>query len=264
MKKTTIILFTTLLLISCNSKTPQETQKSVLNLNNSGSIEQSQNTESNSSGSVETNSSSGETQELVQKVEGLDIDLVKFNEIYKQALYNSGQAKDEAKSQINNCVELWGNIISKYRGYEVVGFEKSTDLDKTLIEIGINLLTASDFSTGGKMEIAHSELEKVRMTIMKIRQENNIKSISDDMLIVHNKMEEIVENGATKDDNKIQELKTDIQKLKEYNTDKDEYKKMLSDFENAVNSLKDLSGNDYNTKLKELKPLFIKMYMKFG
>ena len=203
-------------------------------------------------------------EEVVPSVEWLENSLEVFNYIFKYVLLNSWQWEKVAIPLSKVAVLKWGKIIKKYSWYNVKWFEKTIYLSDKIDAIGVKLLTASNYISEWKMDLWHTELEEVRMEISIIRQENSIKSISDDMLVVHNKMEELIEWWEIKDLKKIEDLKSSIQILKEYNTDNEDYSKMLWDFENVINSLNDLLWQDYIERISELKPLFIKMYMKFG
>lgn len=195
---------------------------------------------------------------------GLQEDLVDFNETYKQALFNTWKGNEIAIEQTKKTMQKWQNIAVKYEYKEAEGFSNTPDLYSKILEINTYTIKANELVSENKLSEAHEELEMVRKLIAQLRQENNIKNISDDMLIVHDIMEEIVEDGVNKNMQHYESIKKWIQELYIYNTENDEYKNMLWNYESFILQLEKMSWNEYTTKLEELKPIFVKMYLKFG
>ncbi len=239
MKKLTILIFLTFLLVSCNT-----TEKTI---------------------KVDTsNAQTTDTQEKKETISWLEIDLDEFNKIYKQALFNTWKWNEVWVEQTKQTLTSWENIVSKYKGKIVEKFSNTNDLDSKLLAIEEYIKKADSMLTNAEFAEAHEQLEMVRKSIFEIRQENWIQSISDDMLVVHNVMENIVNEADSKNLEDYSLIKEWISKLKIYNTDNEEYIKMLLDYEYLVNRLETSSWDEYKIILEELKPSFIKMYLKFG
>lgn len=260
MKKIFVAIFLVSILISCWKKEETILVKDISNKE----IIQVQDIKTDSWTISESWSVNEDNQPQDLSVSWLEEDFVRFNKNYKLALYDSWKANSWAINEINVVVEEAWNLISKYRWAKVKWFEKTADLDEKLVSLWVYSLNASDFATSWKMESAHTELEKIRILISEIRQQNWIVSISDDMLKVHNKMEEIVWSPDKKNKDKIEELKQLTNVLKTYNTDNDEYKNMLWEFEKKITNLWQSSWEEYKKELIMLKSLYIKMYLKFG
>lgn len=262
MQKILISIFVTFLLVSCFWNDEVKSKEPKLNLNNLW------NTSTWNTSTWTTKTSSwivkNESVSKIPEASWLEKAIEEFNVNYKKALLSTWEWNQISIWLTKNITEQWWAIISNYRWYNVKWFEKTLDLDNKLIAIGINLLNASDYVTSGKMDLAHQELEKVGVVVSKIREENGIKSIREDMQTVQDKIEEIISDPENKDTKKFEALSSWIQKLSEYNADNKEYKKMLWDFEKMVINVSNLSWKEYKTKLTELKESFKKMYLKFG
>ncbi|MDP2091144.1 MAG: hypothetical protein Q8K30_06130 [Candidatus Gracilibacteria bacterium] len=263
MKKILLAICFTVLLVGCFGNDDEvKTQSTNLSTNNTGATS----TGNTSTGVTKTNSGElkNKGEATLPEASGLVKDIEDFNVNYKKALISTSEGSQISIGLTKNITEKWGNIISNYRGYKVVGFEKTVGLDDKLIAIGINLLNASDYVTSGKMDLAYEELLKVGVSINKMREENGIKSIRDDMQSLKDKIQLIVNDGDNKDANKFKDLGTQIEKLIEYNTDNKEYKQILGDLEKLIINVSNLTGQDYNYKLIELKSEMEKFYVKFG
>lgn len=270
MKKIFIAVILTLLLVWCFWNNQNDKDKDVkLNLNNSWTIVTStgtSNTVSTSTWTKSTNSWTINNDNVIEVPEAswFQKDLEDFNVNYKKALISTSEWSQISIGLTKNITEKWWTIISNYRWYKVTWFEKTLWLDEKLIAIGINLLNASDYVTSWKMDLAHEELLKVWTSISKIKEENGIKSIRDDMQSLQDKIQLIINDWDNKDANKFKDLGAQIEKLTEYNTDNKEYKQMLWDLEKLIINVSNLTWQDYKNKLIELKTSTEKFYVKFG
>lgn len=262
MKKIIFTILVTFLLVSCFWNDEVKSKEPKLNLINSWSTS----TWKTNSWTTKTSSwlLKNESGSIIPDASWLEKALEEFNVNYKKALLSTSEWSQISIWLTKNITEQWWSIISNYRWYKVKWFEKTLDLDDKLISVGINLLNASDFVTSWKMDLAHQELEKVGVVISKIREENGVKSIREDMQTVQDKIEEIISDSEKKDTKKFEALSLWIKKLSEYNTDNKDYKKMLWDFEKTVINVSNLSWKEYKAKLIEIKESFKKMYLKFG
>lgn len=190
--------------------------------------------------------------------------LTAFNNIYKKALFNTWKLNEEWVKQTEQALEEWNELMNKFVWKKVVWYQKTEKLDNKLEKIGKFISEANTFVSEWNMPEAHEKLEHVRKEIRKIRQENWVKSISDDMLTVHDIMETIVDHKWDKNLAEFDEINIWIEALERFNIWNNEYEEMLLSFKNIVIELSKLEWEDYTTKLKELKPKFIKIYMKFG
>lgn len=263
MKKILLAICFTVLLVWCFWNDDEvKTQSTNLSTNNTGATS----TWNTSTWVTKTNSweLKNKWEATLPEASWLVKDIEDFNVNYKKALISTSEWSQISIGLTKNITEKWWNIISNYRWYKVVWFEKTVWLDDKLIAIGINLLNASDYVTSWKMDLAYEELLKVGVSINKMREENGIKSIRDDMQSLKDKIQLIVNDWDNKDANKFKDLGTQIEKLIEYNTDNKEYKQILWDLEKLIINVSNLTWQDYNYKLIELKSEMEKFYVKFG
>lgn len=270
MKKIIISITLVLLLTWCfwNNQKDQNTGWK-LNLDNSWTLITSTGTTNTGATSTWTKNTKSwtwinEEQTSLPETSWLEKDIEEFNVNYKKALISTAEWSQISIGLTKNITEKWWAIISNYRWYKVKWFEKTIWLDDKLITIGINLLNASDYVTSWKMDLAHEELLKVWESISKMREENGIKSIRDDMQTLQDKVQLIIKDWDVKDTNKFKDLATQIEKLTSYNTDNKEYKQMLWDLEKLIINVSNLTWQDYKNKLIELKTATEKFYVTFG
>ena len=191
-------------------------------------------------------------------------DLEGFNKNYKKAFLNLWLWNKTSIEQIKKISDQWWKIIIKYRWFNVKWVEKTEKLDEKLVIVGIYLLNTTDYNMPDKKDLAKEELEKVGILISKIKQENNINSLSDDMYTFKTNIEKLILDWKIKDSAKIEELRLWIKKLNQYKVKGKEYKKMLSEFEKSLIDFNKLSWKEYVSKLPELKKIFMKMYLLYG
>ncbi len=191
--------------------------------------------------------------------------LALFNRMYKPALLATAKEDlskvDQAMKKADQAREI---IRPLYENNELTDFAKSEDPESKLDQIAKHIKDASALVAEKKYEDAHEELEQVRKKLFNLRQENNIPSISDDLLIFHDIMEEVIESEK-KDKEEIKKLQEALEPLAKYNANNAIYKAALDSLQKAVDELgyRD-AGEEYKKAITDLKPAFINLYIKFG
>lgn len=146
-----------------------------------------------------SNTNEGETPSEIEVSNSITHDqfesrVYEFNEIYKKALFSTGQNKvEEAAQSVPMALEKWNEIEKVASDNTLTDYFINEGWEAKLIQIGDHVRTSNDLMGDSKLSLAHEELEQVRLLFRDLREENNIKSISDEMLYVHDHMEEIVE-----------------------------------------------------------------------
>lgn len=205
-----------------------------------------------------------EKKEEEEKNKTFDEELSEYNEVYKKALFSTGQEKkDEALKTTQESTNKWKEISSKHAGNQPKEYKKS-NWGEFISEINALQNKANELTKEGKNKEAHEELELVRKKIKEVRQENGIKNISDDMLIFHDVMEKLIEL-KTKEEfmEGIDELKITFTELKGYSLG-EEYGSLIFNIEKTISEIENSTPENYIEKRDNLKPAFIKAYLKFG
>lgn len=190
-------------------------------------------------------------------------DLNSFNSVYKKALFSTWKwKKQEAEESLPKARNLFNQIRSDYSWLKLENFESTKDFDWFLEEITVLMWDAYSLMDMWDLTWAHEELELVRKRIMEVRQENWIKNISDDMLVFHDIMEEVVESWE-KDMEKLSLLADNLLVLKQYHQDNDKYVELYIKLQNVIDMLRATDWVDYQQNLQQLKPAFIEIYLQF-
>lgn len=189
-----------------------------------------------------------------------------FNNVYKQALFATGKGEESSIKPLVGSLGMWENIEKKYLSGTIEEFSKTPDYKERLIFIWDLMRNAEKLvSENKKYAESHEELEMVREKLKELRQENGIKNISDDMLVVHGLIEEIVLLGSDRNSWLLLSLKNYIPNLRKYNEWNEAYKEALDKFENTFLELYKVNKpQEYGEKVKELKPAFTEFYLNFG
>lgn len=189
-----------------------------------------------------------------------------FNEVYKKALFTTGQKKtEEAQQSTPKSLQMWQDIVAKYGDTPPTGYQQSADWSGTLNEILILEEKAANLVDQGEFVEAHENLEQVRKTLRSLRQENNVTHISDFMLTFHDEMELVVEAPS------LEEAQPHIDKLVEYiepiktHSDNPDYQAEVSKLTNLVTQLANAETEEaFKEAQSKIRPAFIQLYLQYG
>lgn len=191
-----------------------------------------------------------------------DLDL--FNTLYKKALFETGKEKlDTVQKSMKDALAWWNALVQTHTGKTLTVFSATQDPWQVLLSIDEHMQQAQTFVDQKNYSEAHEELEQVRKILFTLRQENDIKNISDDFLLFHDVMEKVVET-AEKDMVQLQKLSKYGKILWSYYPDNEQYQTFVATLNDIVTALIAQEGEKYQQTLTKLKPAFIKAYLAFG
>jgi len=195
-----------------------------------------------------------------------DVRVAEFNEAYKKALLSTGQEKaEEALKSSEDANNLWIGIFNDFVNNQPQEYKETTDWVERMKSLSTLIITSNDMVKEGEFKEAHEKLEMVRKKMREIREENNIRNISDDMLTFHDVMEEVAEAETRAEiDDKMVDLKINFTVLKDYNEGDEKYEEKLKKLENVISEVDNSDESTFIEKRDKLKPAFIELYMMFG
>lgn len=214
--------------------------------------------------------------DIVDQADATDVEVVKniifderleeFNKIYKKALLLTGQENtEEAVKTTKEAYDLWIVIFNDFVNNQPKEYRETRDWALRMKSLSSEIVAAESFAERGEMKEAHEKLELVRKNIREIREENNIKNISSDMLVFHDIMEELLLiKTKAEAETKIVELKISFATLKSYNYGNLEYEEMIQKLEKAISEIDNSTEDIFKEKSEKLKPIFVDFYMQFG
>ncbi len=199
-------------------------------------------------------------------IKTFDSEVKEFNEIYKTALFATSKGKRvEAENATMDSYQQWKLIVKEYAQNQPAEYRKVGDWAIKLKELEKIEEDAIELVLKDKTEEAHEKLELFRERLMELRKESGIKNISDDMLVFHDILEEVVKTENREEVlKKMPDLKISFTVLKEYYQDNTQYKEMIKDLENIIAELDSVSEKRFDEVKLKLKPAFIALYIQFG
>lgn len=196
-------------------------------------------------------------------VSTFETDVQEFHQDYKRALFTTGQEKvDEAKQSTETSLKKWKNIEEEYKSVQPKEYLGTQNWNESLESIRVLLENANMLCQNEQFLEAHELLEDVRKKLFTMREQNNRKNLSDQMLIFHDIMEELIEKKE-EDPQLLAMLQKEIIPIAEkqgvpaYQDLSQKLKKMTLD-------LSEKEGESYYLALQEIKRVFVALYLQFG
>jgi hypothetical protein len=198
-------------------------------------------------------------------IKTFDGQVKEFNEVYKKALFATGkEKKEESKKNMSMSLSLWQKVVDNFKEQQPNEYKSTLDWGGSLDEILALEKSADKLVKEEKFQEAHEELEVVRKKLKELRQDNNVKNISDDMLIFHDIMEEVIEiESLDKAKGHFDELVLSFSELRKYAFGS-KYEEKLKKLEKALMDIVGSSKDDFKENRDKIKPLFIDIYLVFG
>jgi vacuolar-type H+-ATPase subunit I/STV1 len=189
-----------------------------------------------------------------------------FNDVYKDALFATGQDREDAEAATVSTLSLWEQVEASFRDARPAEYASTADWSATIDGIGELVREARELVSRGDFSAAHDKLERVREWLREVRAENNVASLSDLMLTFHDTMEEAVERGADKDDALVRRLRAELEPIAAWEGHRGDaaYQAMAGEIAAIVKLMIVSEGDEYQAQLQQLKPAFIKLYLAFG
>lgn len=194
-----------------------------------------------------------------------DVEAAKFNTYYKTALIATRQG-DAPKSEIalQSAITSWRDIANYYRSNQPVDYMKTKDWLAKINNIYELVIKAENFIPQKKLAEAHGNLVAIGQALSAMRQENDKKTIGDDLLSFYENVKAASDApDKTEVMKKLPDLKLRFTILKEYNINA-EYKKEIGNLEEIIGAIDRLEGPDWAKAHKALEPAFNQLFLRFG
>lgn len=183
----------------------------------------------------------------------------------KALLLLSGKEQEEELINIaQKSLKAWEVFVVEFKDNQPKEFERTRDWNRKLTAILEHERKANELTLEGELGLAKKENELAGEIYSKIKKENNILEISDEMLAFYKSIEKIISAEAREDIKKeLPELKYNFTVLKEFNID-DKYNELIARLEEIISDLdKLLDGPDFRKAQAELEPVFMELYMGY-
>lgn len=163
-----------------------------------------------------------------------------------------------------NLAEAGDEIAKRYSKNKPIEYSKTSEWEKELVDIAMQSKKINELVKEKNLAQTRELVNNVRFKLQKIRRENNIKNISDDMLDLQVAVDRLNAESQKKQSlDAINDFKFNFTKLKEYRLG-EEYDKIISEIEAVISQVDYTTGSSFESAKQKLKPLFIKLLINFG
>lgn len=188
-----------------------------------------------------------------------------INQTYKKgALLDFENNETSILDSSSKSLLAWEEMYKVFGSEQPEKYKKTDDWHEKVQLILEHEKRANKFLKNGEEEQAKGELAQSREIFGKIKEENNINSISTEMLDVYKDIL-VVANAQNKQEAEpsLQKLKYKFTVLKEHNFD-DNSSKLLLDMEKTIGQLdRSADGPEFKKAQADLKIIFEKIYMEY-
>lgn len=165
-----------------------------------------------------------------------------------------GQATSES-------LKAWEVFVKTFKDEQPEEYKRTKDWDKKLLQILKHERKADELFKEGKPDQASKELKESEQIYKRIKEENGITDISEEILAMYDEVQAIArakKKSEIKED--LLSLKLKYTALKEYEFDNN-YKKQMANLEEAIATLdKSLDGPDFQQAQKKLEKIFLAIF----
>ncbi len=170
----------------------------------------------------------------------------------------------ETVSAVSESLKAWEKFVFAFKDDQPIEYQKTRDWEKKLIIILEHARKADELVKENKLSQAGEETKMLRKIFKKIKEENGILDISDEMIAFYETGKKITETDTREEVAlNLPDLKYRFTVLKEYSIDEsyDELMKKLEDIIAKLDKL--LDGPDFRKAQSELAPVFMELYLKY-
>lgn len=201
----------------------------------------------------------------VQKEVILEEVVKEINNAYKMAMLLSGKEKEEEMAKAApKSLKAWEEFVSAFKDKQPEAYRRTRNWDRKLLEILEHERKADELVKENRLREAQIEMEASRKMFKKIKEENNILNISEEMVALYGATKKVVAaNNKEETLENMRDFKLKFTILKAYNID-EEYNQLLFKLEKLIGNIdKLLDGPDFRKAQSELEPVFLELYMEY-
>ena len=183
----------------------------------------------------------------------------------KMAIFLTLNESDEGTlSAVSASLQTWEKFVFAFKDNQPIEYQKTRDWDRKLITILEHARKADELVKENKLPQAGEETKKIREIFKKIKEENGILDISDEMIAFYEVGKKVTEADTREDVAlSLPDLKYRFTVLKEYSIDED-YDQLIKKLEDIIAKLdKFLDGPDFRKAQSELAPVFMELYLEY-
>ncbi|MCK5211149.1 hypothetical protein KAJ89_00445 [Candidatus Parcubacteria bacterium] len=171
---------------------------------------------------------------------------------------------EETVSAVSESLQAWEKFVFAFKDNQPIEYQKTRDWDRKLMIILEHARKADELVKENKLAEAGEETKMLREIFKKIKEENGILDISDEMIAFYEAGKKVIEAGTREEVAlKLPDLKYRFTILKEYSIDED-YDELIKKLEEIIAKLdKFLDGPDFRKAQSELEPVFMELYLKY-
>jgi hypothetical protein len=189
-----------------------------------------------------------------------------FDSVYKDAREATGNGQaDEAETKAPEAAGIWAQIEKNFAGSQPAEYAKTANWESAIRGIGDLMREADRLTAQGQLEAAHAKLVEARDWLKEIREENQVRSLTDLMIDLSAAVDDVADSPA-KDAVKLQELRRRLEPVaawEEYRADAS-YQAMVGELTEVIKLLQIYDGDEYRTELEKLRPAFLRLYLAYG
>ena len=204
---------------------------------------------------------------VIQPKISLEEALKEINTVNAEKALMLLSGKEQEKELINNTqksLKAWELFVAAFKNNQPKEFERTQDWNGKLASILAHERKASELTQEGKFDQAMKENEFAKEIYKKIKKENDILEISNEMLAFYESIKKITGAKAREDIKEaLPELKYNFTVLKEFSVD-DKYSELIARLEKIISDLdRLLDGPDFRKAQAELEPVFMELYLEY-
>ncbi len=191
-----------------------------------------------------------------------------MNQYYKQALFQTGQAKrPEAIENYDKFIVEYRNFSGKYLNYHPFVISGDGQFNADVLRVGKISSDLKDVIYTGDLTVAHTGLEAIRPIFQDILKRNNFSMLSVYLVDFHDIMEKIITAADNKDSDGIIAVYPEADsalKLVEGVINDSDIQNIRKNLEVILISAKNGDSASLSKEAADLKSSFIKVYLTRG
>lgn len=196
-----------------------------------------------------------------------------MNDDYKKVLFATGQDDIGSSNLLTNYENSWKQFYDAYLYNPIEPYKSDLLWDSTLNEMQDYTSQARIYVDEGKLHEAHLKLEKIRQKWQEIFERNGVSELSFKMTAFHDMMEIAIDQTNEEKYSELSQtcvsLNLFINDVVAFSLNENEDLQMMAKKEQSnVNTFCEAVNTNDIYKIKssvgDLKPDFIKMYLKYG